>query len=161
MIVNKTSSYRVFLVSNMEIDHAYFMNQALKEAHKAFEIDEVPIGVVVVNNNRIIARAHNLVQRLTDPTAHAEMQAITSATNYLNSKYLNHCILYTTLEPCTMCAGALYWSQLGHLVFASEDLQKGYRSQGVSLHPKCQVTKGIMQNQATELLNLFFQKKRN
>ncbi len=145
----------------METDHVYFMNQALKEAYKAFEIDEVPIGVVIVIDNRIIARAHNLVQRLTDPTAHAEMQAITSATSYLNSKYLNHCILYTTLEPCTMCAGALCWSQLGHLVFASEDLQKGYRCQRVSLHPKCQVTHGILKDQAKELLNLFFQKKRN
>lgn len=145
----------------MEINHVYFMNQALQEAHKAFEIGEVPIGVVVVADYRIIARAHNLVQKLTDPTAHAEMQAITSATHFLNSKYLNQCILYTTLEPCTMCAGALYWSQLGHLVFASEDIQKGYRSQGVSLHPKCQVTQGILQRQATELLHRFFREKRN
>lgn len=145
----------------MEIDHASFMNQALKEAYKAFEVGEVPVGTVIVTDNRIIARAHNLVQRLTDPTAHAEMQAITSATNYLNSKYLNQCVLYTTLEPCTMCAGAMYWSKLGHLVFASEDIQKGYRSQGVSLHPKCTVTHGVMQGQATELLNFFFQKKRS
>ena len=161
MIVHQCVDNLVVLNFGMDYDHFYFMRQALNQARLALKSGEVPVGAIIVWENRIIARAHNIVERLTDPTAHAEMQAITSATNYLNSKYLNHCVAYITLEPCSMCAGAFYWSRLGHLVFAASDPQRGFHSQGVSLHPKCQVTQGILQMEAQELLNRFFQKKRN
>lgn len=104
----------------------YFMKEALKEAQKAFEADEVPVGAVVVCGNRIIARSHNLTERLNDVTAHAEMQAITAAANYLGSKYLNECTLYITLEPCVMCAGACFWAQLGKLIYGASDLKRGF-----------------------------------
>ena len=141
--------------------HQFFMRHALKEAQYAFEIGEVPVGAVVVLKHQIIARAHNLVERLTDPTAHAEMQAITSATNYLNSKYLNDCTLYVTLEPCVMCAGAIYWAKLKHLVFGASDPLKGFIKHNIPLHSKCTLTKGILADEATELLNCFFADKRN
>jgi tRNA(adenine34) deaminase len=117
--------------------HEYFMREALKEAGKALEINEVPVGAIVTCRNRIIARAHNQTEKLTDATAHAEMIAVTAAANYLGSKYLNECTLYVTLEPCVMCAGALHWVQLQKLVFGASDLQRGYSLLGKPiLHPK-------------------------
>src|SRR4051812_19588049 len=138
-----------------------FMKEALKEAQKAFDQDEVPVGAVVVCNNRIIARAHNLTEKLNDVTAHAEMQAITSAANFLNGKYLDECTLYITLEPCVMCAGAIAWSQLGRLVYGASDTKRGFRllEQRV-LHPKTQVLSGIMSEECAALLKTFFQRKR-
>lgn len=139
----------------------FFMKEAFKEARKAFEKDEIPVGAVVVANQRIIARAHNFTEQLNDVTAHAEMQAITAAANALGGKYLNECSLYVTLEPCPMCAGALYWAQLGRLVFAASDPKRGYTKLSASLlHPKTQVEKGIMAEEAERLLKAFFQKKR-
>lgn len=136
------------------------MGEALKEAQKAFEIDEVPVGAVVVIKNKIIARAHNLTQRLNDATAHAEMQAITSASNYLNSKYLKGCTIYVTLEPCVMCAGALYWSKIEKLIYSSCDIMKGFSQAGNLLHPKTIVKKGEYEKETTDLLNKFFRNKR-
>ena len=139
----------------------YFMNEALKEANKAFEKDEVPIGAVVVIENRIIARAHNLTETLHDVTAHAEMQAFTAASDYLGGKYLNECILYVTLEPCTMCTGAAFWAQLGKLVYGADDQKRGYRLiQQRLLHPKTEVVPEILSEQSINLLKKFFKKKR-
>jgi tRNA(adenine34) deaminase len=139
----------------------YFMNEALKEANKALEKDEVPIGAVVVIENRIIARAHNLTETLHDVTAHAEMQAFTAASDYLGGKYLKECTLYVTLEPCTMCAGAAFWAQLGKLVYGADDPKRGYRLiQERLLHPKTEVDSGILSEQSTDLLKKFFKKKR-
>jgi tRNA(adenine34) deaminase len=135
----------------------YFMNEALKEAQKAFEISEVPVGAVVVCKNRIIARAHNQTEKLTDATAHAEMLAVTSAANYLGSKYLNECTLYVTLEPCVMCAGALHWVQLQKLVFGASDVQRGFTLVSTPLlHPRTEVVKGIRAVEAKELIDNFF-----
>lgn len=142
------------------LDDSYFMKQALVEAQKAFEKDEVPVGAVVVIQDKIIARAHNLTEQLHDVTAHAEMQAITSAANFINGKYLKGCTLYVTLEPCVMCAGALYWSQLERVVFGAGDPKRGFVSAGVGLHPKTIYTQGVMQTEASDLLQLFFRKKR-
>lgn len=144
----------------MIFDHEYFMNKALQEAYAAYEADEIPVGAIVVSNNKIIARAHNLTERLTDVTAHAEMQAITSAAAYLGGKYLTNCTMYVTLEPCSMCAGALYWAQIGEIVFAAEDPHRGYRKNQTPLHPKTKVVSGIMANKAQDLLRSFFMKKR-
>jgi tRNA(adenine34) deaminase len=139
----------------------YFMREALKEAQKAFDSGEVPVGAVVVCQNKIIARAHNQTERLTDATAHAEMIAVTSAANYLGSKYLNECTLYVTLEPCVMCAGALHWTQLQKLVFGAEDLQRGYSLVSTPLlHPRTIVEKGIKEQESRELINNFFRKLR-
>jgi tRNA(adenine34) deaminase len=138
-----------------------FMREALKEAQKAFEIGEVPVGAVVVCRNRIIARAHNQTEKLTDATAHAEMLAVTSAANYLGSKYLNECALYVTLEPCVMCAGALHWVQLQKLVFGAHDVQRGYSLvQSPLLHPKTEVVKGVKGEEAKTLIDDFFRKLR-
>lgn len=135
----------------------YFMREALKEAQKALEISEVPVGAVVTCRNRIIARAHNQTEKLTDATAHAEMIAVTSAANYLGSKYLNECTLYVTLEPCVMCAGALHWVQLQKLVFGASDIQRGYTLVGKNLlHPKTLVEKGIRAEEAKRLIDTFF-----
>lgn len=135
----------------------YFMQEALKEARKALEIGEVPVGAVVVSKNKIIARAHNQTEKLTDSTAHAEMLAITSATNYLGSKYLTECTLYVTLEPCVMCAGALHWTQLQKLVFGASDPQRGYRLLNTNvLHPKTEVKHGLKMDEAKELIDQFF-----
>lgn len=140
----------------------HFMKEALKEAQKAFNEEEVPVGAVVVCDNKIIARAHNMTERLNDVTAHAEMLAFTSATDFLGGKYLNECTLYVTLEPCVMCAGASYWTQLKKIVFAASDEKRGFeRISSPLLHPKTQVVKGILEQEATELLQTFFQKKRN
>ena len=139
----------------------YFMKQALHEANRAFEKEEVPIGAVIVSNNKIIARAHNLVETLNDVTAHAEMQAFTSAANMLGGKYLNECTLYVTLEPCVMCAGASYWARIGKIVYGAKDLKHGYSIQGKKLlHPKTRVIGSVLENECSELLKAFFEKKR-
>lgn len=139
----------------------YFMREAYKEAEKAYAADEVPVGAIIVANNRIIARAHNLTERLNDVTAHAEMQAITAATNTLGGKYLNECTLYVTLEPCVMCAGALMWSQINKIVYGATDLKRGYSNlNSTVLHPKTTVTNGIMGDECAHLLTKFFQEKR-
>ncbi|HSZ26526.1 MAG TPA: nucleoside deaminase [Cytophagaceae bacterium] len=135
----------------------HFMKEAYKEAVYAFEEGEVPVGAVVVCNNRIIARAHNQTERLTDVTAHAEMVALTAAANFLGSKYLNECTLFVTLEPCIMCAGALQWAQLERLVFAASDEKHGYAKLNQSiLHPKTEVISGIMEKECGQLLKDFF-----
>lgn len=140
----------------------YFMKQAMEEAHKAFEEDEIPVGAIVVCNNRIIARAHNLTERLNDVTAHAEMQAITAAANYLGGKYLKDCTLYVTLEPCNMCAGALAWSQITRIVYGAGDDKRGYsRFSPSPLHPRTEITSGIMADESANLIRDFFAKKRN
>ena len=140
----------------------YFMNEALKEAKKAFDADEVPVGVVIVADNKIIARTHNLTERLIDVTAHAEMQAITSAANFIGGKYLNDCTLYVTLEPCLMCAGALYWSHITKLVYGASNDKKGFsKLTETVLHPKTVVARGVLEHECSILLKEFFQKKRN
>ena len=141
--------------------HEYFMREALREAQKAFEAEEVPVGAVIVANNRIIARAHNLTERLNDVTAHAEMQAITSAANFIGGKYLWDCTLYVTLEPCFMCAGALAWSQITKVVYGAPDEKKGF-SKVISpvLHPKTEIIAGVMQDECVNLLKEFFNARR-
>ena len=141
-------------------DDNYFMKQALIEAQKAFEADEIPVGAVIAIDNKIIARAHNLTERLNDVTAHAEMQVITSAANYLNGKYLSGCTLYVTLEPCVMCIGAIYWARLSRIVFAAGDPKRGFQRAHLNLHPKSTVSSGIMESEAVKLLNKFFDGKR-
>ena len=142
-------------------DENYFMKEALKEAQKAFEMDEVPVGCVIVCNNQIIARAHNLTERLNDVTAHAEMQAFTAAADFLGGKYLNECTLYVTLEPCVMCGGASYWAHLKTLVYGAKDKKRGYSQfPETLLHPKTKVISGIMKNECAKLLIDFFDKKR-
>jgi len=139
----------------------YFMNEALKEAKKALEKNEVPIGAVVVCENRIIARAHNLTETLNDVTAHAEMQAFTSASGYLGGKYLNECTLYVTIEPCVMCAGASFWAQLGTLVYGAQDPKRGYQKvEKQLLHPKTKIIPGILSLECGELMTSFFQSQR-
>ena len=142
-------------------DDTYFMQKALQEAEAAFEKGEVPIGAVVVVDNRIIARAHNLTETLNDVTAHAEMQAITAAASFLGGKYLKGCTLYVTLEPCQMCAGALYWSQLSRIVYGATDELRGYIAMGTKLHPKTLVTGGVMAEEAGNLVKRFFIERRN
>jgi len=139
----------------------YFMKAALNEAYKAFEKQEVPVGAVIVCNDIIIARGHNLTETLNDPTAHAEMQAITAATNWLGGKYLTDCTIYVTLEPCGMCAGAIGWSQASGLVYGASDDNKGFRKISDSLlHPKTKVEGGIMESECRELLKDFFKSRR-
>lgn len=138
----------------------YFMKKALQEAEIAFEKDEIPVGAVIVVNNTVIARTHNLTELLHDVTAHAEMQAITSAANFLGGKYLKSCTLYVTLEPCQMCAGALYWSQISKIVFGATDTKRGYKTLGTQIHPKTEVVSGILEKECAELMTNFFQKKR-
>ncbi|NNE76574.1 MAG: nucleoside deaminase [Pricia sp.] len=145
----------------LPFDDTYFMKKALQEAEAAFDKKEVPIGAVIVVENRIIARAHNLTEQLTDVTAHAEMQAITAASNFLGGKYLQNCTLYVTLEPCQMCAGALYWSQISKIVYAATDPQRGFMAMGAQLHPKTKILGGIMENEASVLLKRFFIQRRN
>ena len=141
--------------------HEYFMREALREAQKAFEAEEVPVGAVIVANNRIIARAHNLTERLNDVTAHAEMQAITSAANFIGGKYLWDCTLYVTLEPCFMCAGALAWSQITKVVYGAPDEKKGYTNViSPVLHPKTEVIGGVLQDECVNLLKEFFNARR-
>ena len=139
----------------------YFMKEALKEALKAELADEVPVGVVIVCENQIIARAHNYTERLNDVTAHAEMQAFTSAADYLGGKYLNECTLYVTLEPCHMCAGASYWTQLKKIVYGTSDEKRGFSNLKENiLHPKTEIVKGTLEEECSKILKEFFQKKR-
>ena len=139
----------------------YYMKEALKEAKKALKSDEVPVGAVIVCNNQIIARAHNFTERLNDVTAHAEMQAFTSAADYLGGKYLNECTLYVTLEPCLMCAGASYWAQLNKIVFGASDEKRGFQNMaGLVLHPKTECVKGVIAEECAQLLTDFFASKR-
>jgi tRNA(adenine34) deaminase len=139
----------------------YFMKKAFAEALQAFEKGEIPVGSVVVANGKIIARAHNLTETLNDVTAHAEMQAITAAANLLGGKYLNDCVLYVTLEPCVMCAGALGWSQIGKIVYGAPDEKRGFRKYAPkSLHPKTDVVSGVLEIECVELLQEFFKQKR-
>ncbi|MBR7068791.1 MAG: nucleoside deaminase [Bacteroidales bacterium] len=141
--------------------HERYMREALKEAQLAFGLDEVPVGAVVVCGDRIISRAHNLTERLIDPTAHAEMQAITAATNFIGGKVLNECTLYVTLEPCPMCAGALFWSQIGRIVYGASDPKRGYSTVSDRLlHPKTEVVSGVLASECSALMVEFFNKKR-
>jgi tRNA(adenine34) deaminase len=138
----------------------YFMKKALNEAEMAFEKGEIPVGAIVVVNNTVIARSHNLTELLNDVTAHAEMQSITAAAHYLGGKYLKDCTLYVTLEPCQMCAGALYWSQITKVVYGASDVQRGFSTMGTKLHPKTTVVSGIMANEAANILKRFFVSRR-
>ena len=138
-----------------------FMRMALDEANRAYEEEEIPVGAVIVCNGRIIARAHNLTEKLTDVTAHAEMQAITAAANFLGGKYLADCTLYVTVEPCVMCAGAIAWSQMGKLVFGAADEKRGYQRYAPhALHPKTIVQQGLLAEDCASLMKDFFKKKR-
>ena len=138
----------------------YFMKKALQEAEAAFAKGEIPVGAVIVVDDKVIARTHNLTELLHDVTAHAEMQAITSAANFLGGKYLTGCTLYVTLEPCQMCAGALYWSQISKVVFGAADEKRGYRVMGTRLHPKTEVVTGVMEEQCSILVKDFFRQRR-
>ena len=139
----------------------HLMKEALKEAQKAFDKDEVPVGAVVVCNNQIVARAHNLTETLNDVTAHAEMQAFTAAANFIGGKYLKECTLYVTLEPCVMCAGASYWTQIGKIVFGAYDEKRGYSKTGSNLlHPSTEVIGGVLQDECSSLIKTFFERKR-
>ena len=142
-------------------DDTYFMKKALQEAEVAFEKGEIPVGAVIVVDNRIIARSHNLTELLNDVTAHAEMQAITAASNFLGGKYLKDCTLYVTLEPCQMCAGALYWSQISKIVYGARDEERGCINMKTKLHPKTIIEGGVLADDASQLLERFFIEKRN
>jgi tRNA(adenine34) deaminase len=141
--------------------HEYFMNKALQEAELAYQKNEVPIGAVIVINDRIIARTHNLTETLNDVTAHAEMQAFTAAADFLGGKYLKKCTLYVTLEPCQMCAGASYWTQIDNIVFGAFDVQRGFQNNQTKLHPKTKVIGGVLEKKCSALINKFFIEKRN
>lgn len=134
----------------------YFMRIALNEAATAFERDEIPVGAIIVTNNKIIAKAHNLTETLTDVTAHAEMQAITSAANYLGGKYLQDCTLYVTLEPCIMCGGALYWSQISKVVYGASDPKRGFKAKIGELHPKTEIVSGVLEDECSFIMKEFF-----
>jgi tRNA(adenine34) deaminase len=138
----------------------YFMKKALQEAEMAFERGEIPVGAVIVVGDTIIARSHNLTELLNDVTAHAEMQAITAAANFIGGKYLMGCTLYVTLEPCQMCAGALYWSQISKIVFGAADEHRGFEKMGTQLHPKTKVVRGVLAAEASELMKRFFAERR-
>lgn len=145
----------------LEYDDEYFMRMALEEARLAFDEGEVPVGGVIVCGDKVIARGHNLVMRLNDPTAHVEMQLITCATDYLGSRYLQDCTLYVTLEPCVMCAGALFWSQIGRVVFGADDPKRGAARMNQRIyHPKTVVDGGVMSDECAEVLKSFFNEKR-
>ena len=138
----------------------YFMKAALQEARYALEEEEVPIGCVIVCNNKIIARGHNLTERLNDITAHAEMQSITSAANFLGGKYLKDCTMYVTLEPCVMCAGALFWSQISRLAIGARDEKRGFLNKEIELHPKTEIITGVLEEECSLLVSEFFKGKR-
>lgn len=142
-------------------DDTYFMKRAFQEAQTAFDKGEIPVGAVIVCKEQIIARAHNLTETLNDVTAHAEMQAFTAAADFLGGKYLNECTLYVTLEPCQMCAGASYWSQIGRIVFGAFDEQRGFKTMNTTLHPKTVVVGGVLTEECGKLLTRFFVEKRN
>ena len=154
----KLNSY--FCVMENIFTDEYFMKKALQEAEMAFEKGEIPVGAVVVIDNKIIARSHNLTELLNDVTAHAEMQSITAAANFLGGKYLMNCTLYVTVEPCQMCAGALYWSQISKIVFGARDDQRGFITMGTKLHPKTSVVSGVMAKEAADLMLRFFALRR-
>ncbi len=140
----------------------FFMKEALKQAQLAFDANEVPVGAVITYENQIIARAHNLTETLVDVTAHAEMQAFTSASNFIGGKYLKDCTLFVTLEPCVMCAGASYWTQISRIVFGAHDVKRGYSTiNGSIIHRVTTITEGVMEKECRELLSAFFAKKRN
>ncbi len=142
--------------------HEFFMNEALKEANIALSLDEVPIGAVIVSNGKIIGRGHNLTERLNDVTAHAEMQAFTAAANYLGGKYLKDCTLYVTIEPCVMCAGASYWTQISRIVYGAPDEKRGFsRIDSKILHPKTELVSGVKELECATLVKDFFLSKRN
>lgn len=149
----------VIIMENIFTDE-YFMRIALNEAKTAFSMGEIPVGAVVVVNNQIIAKTHNLTEMLHDVTAHAEIQAITASANNLGGKYLRDCTLYVTLEPCQMCAGALYWSQISTIVYGASDEKRGYVAMGTSLHPKTKVVKGVLEQECANLMLEFFKSKR-
>ena len=142
-------------------DDKYFMRRAIEEAKIALQKDEVPVGAVIVSNNQIIARTHNLTETLNDVTAHAEMQAITSAANFLGGKYLLNCTLYVTIEPCQMCAGALFWSQIATIVYGARDEQRGCINLNTKLHPKTKINGGVLAEESSQILKKFFIEKRN
>ncbi len=152
---------RIFTTMIQPFDDTYYMKKALQEAQLAYEKGEIPVGAIIVIKDRIIARAHNLTELLNDVTAHAEMQAITAAANFLGGKYLINCTLYVTLEPCQMCAGALYWSQISKIVYGARDNDRGCIALNTKLHPKTEIVGGIMADEATALLKQFFVEKRN
>ena len=155
-------TYFNFEDDNSLVSDEYFMKEALKEALKAKELDEVPIGAVIVFKNSIIARGHNLSEKLNDVTAHAEMQAFTSASNYIGGKYLQQCTLYVTLEPCVMCAGAAFWTQVGRVVYGAKDEKRGYSTYNpLILHPKTKITSGILEEECSSLIKGFFKQKRH
>ncbi len=138
----------------------YFMKKALQEAEVAFEKGEIPVGAIIVIDNKVIARSHNLTEMLHDVTAHAEMQSITAAANFFGGKYLKDCTLYVTVEPCQMCAGALYWSQISKIVYGATDVQRGFTAMGTKLHPKTVVVSGVMRDEAADLMLRFFAQRR-
>ena len=142
-------------------DDNYFMKRALIEAEAAYDKGEVPIGAVIVMNNQIIARAHNLTETLNDVTAHAEMQAFTAAADFLGGKYLKECTLYVTLEPCQMCAGASYWTQIGKIVYGATEEKRGFLVMNTTLHPKTKIVGGVLEEECSKLLTQFFIEKRN
>ncbi|CAI8321269.1 MAG: tRNA-specific adenosine deaminase [Polaribacter sp. SA4-10] len=142
-------------------DDAYFMKKAMQEAVTAFDKGEVPVGVVIVLKDQIIARAHNLTETLNDVTAHAEMQAFTAAADFLGGKYLKECTMYVTLEPCQMCAGASYWAQLGKIVYGASEPDRGFVNLKTKLHPKTKVISGVLENECSQILKRFFAEKRN
>lgn len=155
----KLNSY--FCVMENIFTDEYFMKKALQEAEIAFEKGEIPVGAIIVIDNKVIARSHNLTEMLNDVTAHAEMQSITAAANFIGGKYLKNCTLYVTIEPCQMCAGALYWSQISKIVFGATDDQRGYQKLGAILHPKTTVVSGVLAEEAANLMRRFFAEKRN
>lgn len=142
------------------LDDEYFMRLAYQQAEEAFDRDEIPVGCAIVHGNRVIAKAHNLTETLNDVTAHAEMQAITAAAEFLGGKYLKNCTLYVTLEPCVMCAGALTWSQISRVVIGARDPQRGFINKGLQLHPKTEIVTGILEKPSADIIQRFFQQKR-
>ena len=161
MIMGVKKAKFCYLCKIMETTDEKYMQEALKEAQQAFNEGEIPVGAIIVSNGKILARAHNLTQRLNDPTAHAEMQAITSATHAIGGKYLTNCTLYVTLEPCVMCAGALFWAQIERIVYGASDPKRGYRLVAQNLlHPKTIVENGLLEKECADLLSMFFKEKR-
>lgn len=158
--MNSVLFYFNFFVLETIFSDFYFMKKALEEAEIAFDKGEIPVGAIIVVDNRIIARGHNLTEMLHDVTAHAEMQAITAAANFLGGKYLLGCTLFVTLEPCLMCAGALYWSQISRVVFGASDAKRGYLQAKIGLHPKTEILGGVLATEAATLLKRFFEDKR-
>ncbi len=159
--VHEVYFYQAIFAPVQDLSHEHFMRIALKEAQRAYDMNEVPVGAVIVADGTIIARGYNLTERLTDPTAHAEMQAITSGAEYLGGKYLRDCTLYVTLEPCPMCAGALYWSQITRIVYGAKDDKRGYSLiSDRLLHPKTEVIGGVLEDECGKLMTDFFRRLR-